>query len=32
MTEQRQDALIQAALRLERLPDVRAMIELLRRA
>jgi aconitate decarboxylase len=32
MPEQRQDALIETVLRLERLPDVRAMIELLRRA
>ena len=32
MPEQRQDALIEAVLRLERLPDVRAMIALLRRA
>jgi len=30
MPEQRQNALIEAVLRLERLPDVRAMIELLR--
>jgi len=32
LPEKRQDALIQAVLGLERLPDVRAMIELLRRA